>query len=382
MINIPNDLRKNKDKIIGNMDMRECTCLFFGILFAIIFLYYFRIVLGYKRIVILSFIGGIIVLPFIFFGFKKIRGMRVDDYIKVFVNNNLISRPVRINRNNMQDEIIKDKKYELIRIYKLADNKVLIKLREHLINLKVLLLTEYISYKGDTYVVFRINCRDMVKLQEKRNSEEIKIKISEIKEKKNNIHKKGITLEEKQELKKEIKELKYIKKKLMKKKLVDFKLEVDIFEKCGTYDVIELNDIKISELKEKISNDDRNIYELNLFDKSALKKFLNADIENDNIENRNAIDNDRFNNGIDAEHIIDKNNNNNNCIDRIVFVLNDGRADIFIYDTIDLIKNAKDQIVDLLSIDKKLGLYDSIKLCEARDFYNIYRSVNSIEDIL
>ena len=59
MVNIPSDLRKNKETIIGNMDLSECVCLFLGLILALGVLYYIRVVLGYKRIVIAAFIAGI-----------------------------------------------------------------------------------------------------------------------------------------------------------------------------------------------------------------------------------------------------------------------------------------------------------------------------------
>ena len=80
MVSIPSDLRKNKEKIIGNMDLRESACLFLGLALAISILYYIRVVLGYSRILIAAFIAGLFTIPFIVIGFKKINGMKIDDY--------------------------------------------------------------------------------------------------------------------------------------------------------------------------------------------------------------------------------------------------------------------------------------------------------------
>ena len=77
MVNIPSDLRKNKETIMGNMDLRECICLFLGLLLAIGILYYIRVILGYKRIVIAAFVAGIFIIPFLFIGFKRINGLSI-----------------------------------------------------------------------------------------------------------------------------------------------------------------------------------------------------------------------------------------------------------------------------------------------------------------
>lgn len=371
MINIPNDLRKNKDKIIGNMDLRECICVFLGVILAIAFLYYFRIVLQYKRVVILAFFAGLIVIPFLFFGFKRINGMKVDSYIKVFINNNILSRPVRINRYSLADDTVKEKKYELVRYYKLDDKNEMIKLRQFLFDKNILYLTEYVSYKNESYVIFRINCKDMELLQEKRNKESIEIKNNEIKDinkkllksnlvikklqikiKRDKILKKtneedanklNTIINEKKELKSKLNELKSISKTLKSKRIDTFKNEIDIFENYGIHKAQRFDDIKL--LKENIVNDERNIYEVNIFNKQELKEIMG--------------------NG-----------------DRIIFISNDGKANIFIYENDVFVNKIKDHICDLISIDKKQGIYDSIKILEVRNLYNFYRKVNSLEEIL
>ena len=371
MINIPNDLRKNKDKIIGNMDLRECICVFLGVILAIAFLYYFRIILGYKRVVILAFFAGLIVIPFLFFGFKRINGMKVDSYFKVFINNNILSRPVRINRYSPADIAVKEKKYELVRCYKLEDKIELLNLRQFLLDKNILYLAEYVSYKNENYVIFRINCKDMELLQEKRNKEAIELKNSEINDtnkkllksnieikklqikiKKDKILKKtneedtynlNIIVNDNKELKCKLNELKSIRKKLKSKRLGAFKNEIDIFENYGEHKAERIDDIRL--LKENIINDERNIYEVNIFNKTELKEIIDG-------------------------------------TDRIIFISNDGKTDIFIFENGDFINRTKDHICDLITIDKKQGLYDSIEVLEARNLYNLYRKVNLLEEIL
>ncbi|MDO5564598.1 MAG: PrgI family protein [Eubacteriales bacterium] len=321
MINIPNDLRKNKDKIIGNMDLRECICVLLGLIIAIAFLYYFRIVLGFTRVIILAFFAGLIVIPFLFFGFKRIYGMKVDDYFKVFVNNNILSREVRINKYKPVDIVVKDKKYELIRYYKLKDKNEIIKLKEFLQNKGILYLTEYVSYKKEQYAIFRINCKSMELTQEKKIREAVGVKNKE----------------------KELRELKSIRKILKSKKYSTFKNEIDIFEEYGKHSAKRVDDIKL--LKEIISADERNIYELNLYDKTKIKSF-----------------------------VYDK--------DKVVFISNDGKVDIFLYESKNILNEAKESIIDLLEVDKKHKLFESIKNLEARNSYNFYRKVNKIEEIL
>ena len=119
MVNIPSDLRKNKETIIGNMDLSECVCLFLGLILALGVLYYIRVVLGYKRIVIAAFIAGIFLIPFLFIGFKRINGMKIDDYFKVFVNNKIIANETRLPVCRSEEAAVKNKKYELVRYYKL-----------------------------------------------------------------------------------------------------------------------------------------------------------------------------------------------------------------------------------------------------------------------
>ncbi|MBR0039302.1 MAG: PrgI family protein [Lachnospiraceae bacterium] len=378
MINVPSDLRKNKETIIGNMDLRESICLFLGLMLAIGILYYIRVILGYKRIVIAAFIGGIFIIPFLFIGFKKINGMKVDDYFKIFVNNKIIANEKRLPICSSKEEVVKKKKFELIRYYKLYLRKELINLRGYLKG-KGLILTEYIDYNNEMYAIFRLNGKDLILEQIKKNKEEIESKKKEIKAFINDVIKKvkseKITLTKKNKVarKKQYKEIKEHKKEKVKnlykkvnllklelktlknKTFEELKNEVDIFENASNryakrIVVKSVNkkekiilDNSIVNLRKSINEDERNLYQLNLFSKGNFRDFIES------------IDN------------------------KIVFINSDDKVNVYVN------KNVENEsiLVDLTEVDKESGLYTgSIISLEARNFYNHYRSINNLEEIL
>ena len=378
MINVPSDLRKNKETIIGNMDLRESICLFLGLMLAIGILYYIRVILGYKRIVIAAFIGGIFIIPFLFIGFKKINGMKVDDYFKIFVNNKIIANAKRLPICSSKEEVVKKKKFELIRYYKLYLRKELINLRGYLKG-KGLILTEYIDYNNERYAIFRLNGKDLILEQIKKNKEEIESKKKEIKAFINDVIKKvkseKITLTKKNKVarKKQYKEIKEHKKEKVKnlykkvnllklelkalknKTFEELKNEVDIFENVSNryakrIVVKSVNkkekvilDNSIVNLRKSISEDERNLYQLNLFSKGNFRDFIES------------IDN------------------------KIVFINSDDRVDVYVNKKVE----NESILVDLTEVDKENDLYTgSIISLEARNFYNHYRSINNLEEIL
>ena len=379
MVNIPSDLRKNKETIIGNMDLRECVCLFLGLVLALGILYYIRVVLGYKRIVIAAFIAGIFLIPFLFIGFKRINGMKIDDYFKVFVNNKIIANETRLPVCRSEEAPVRNKKYELVRYYKLRLRKEMLYLRDCLKE-KGLILTEYIDYNNERYAIFRLDGKDLVVNQIKRNKELIENKKKEIRDFTNNVVKRikkekiRLTKKNKVARKKQyikIKELRkekfnslYAKVSLLKSELKllksktyeDLKREVDIFE--GTSNIkaervfvkienkkkeeIDTDDF-ISTLRESMAEDERKLYKLHLFNKSSFRNFIEG---------------------------------TNN---KIVFINSTDKVDVYTYkEDIDGVG-----LVDLVELDKKQGLYSSTILSlEARNFYNHYRSINNLEEIL
>ena len=379
MVNIPSDLRKNKETIIGNMDLSECVCLFLGLILALGVLYYIRVVLGYKRIVIAAFIAGIFLIPFLFIGFKRINGMKIDDYFKVFVNNKIIANETRLPVCRSEEAAVKNKKYELVRYYKLRLRKEMLYLRDCLKE-KGLILTEYIDYNNERYAIFRLDGKDLVVNQIKRNKELIENKKKEIRDFTNNVVKRikkekiRLTKKNKVARKKQyikIKELRkekfnslYAKVSLLKSELKllksktyeDLKREVDIFE--GTSNIkaerifvkienkkkkeIDTDDF-ISTLRETMAEDERKLYKLHLFNKSSFRNFIEG---------------------------------TNN---KIIFINSTDKVDVYTYkEDIDGVG-----LVDLVELDKKQGLYSSTILSlEARNFYNHYRSINNLEEIL
>ena len=397
MINVPSDLRKNKETIIGNMDLRESICLFLGLMLAIGILYYIRVILGYKRIVIAAFIGGIFIIPFLFIGFKKINGMKVDDYFKIFVNNKIIANEKRLPICSSKEEVVKKKKFELIRYYKLYLRKELINLRGYLKG-KGLILTEYIDYNNEMYAIFRLNGKDLILEQIKKNKEEIESKKKEIKAFINDVIKKvkseKVTLTKKNKVarKKQHKQIDKLKKerlknlyrkvgklktelKSLKSKTFDIlKDEVDIFEnlsgiKAERILVKEINkknkevdiDSPITSLRKNINEDERQLCQLHLFSKEIFRDFIES------LENK------------------------------IVFINADNKVDVYFYNALARIARPYDEahtnrnvgasstspLVDFIELDKKDGLYNSTILSfEARNFYNHYRSINNLEEIL
>lgn len=379
MVNIPSDLRKNKEIIMGNMDLRECICLFLGLILAIGILYYIRVILGYKRIVIAAFIAGIFIIPFLFIGFKRINGMKIDDYFKVFVNNKIIANSNRLNVCQYAEMQVKNKKYELIRYYKLKLRKEMLYLREYLKE-KGLILTEYIDYNNERYVIFRLDGKDLILNQIKRNKLLIENKKKEIKDFINDvvkrIKKEKIKLTKKNKVSRE---KHYIKIKVLRKEKLnnlykkvrllnselkllksktyeDLKDEVDIFEnlssvRCERILVKERNENKkdldtdslITLLRKALIEDERQLHQLHLFNKSSFRNFIEG---------------------------------TNN---KIVFINSADKVDVYTY------KEDIDGVgfVDLVELDKKQGLYrNTILSLEARNFYNHYRSINDLEEIL
>ena len=381
MISIPSDLRKNKDTIIGNMDLRECICLFLGLLLAIGILYYIRVVLGYKRIVIAAFIAGLFIIPFLFIGFKRINGMKIDDYFKVFINNKIIANSNRVNICPYVETQVKNKKYELIRYYKLKLRKEALSLREVLKEENNLILTEYIDYNDSRYSIFRLDGKELIQNQIKRNKELIENKQKEIKDFIKNvikvIKKEKIVLTKKNRVarKKQYKQIDKLRKerlknlyrkvdklktelKSLKSKTFDIlKDEVDIFEGLSNVkaerilvrknskkkkEIIDRNDV-IMNLRKALSEDERKLYQLHLFNKESFRNFV------ENFDNK------------------------------VVFINSDNKVDVYTY------RESTDDVglVDLIELDKQQGLYASTILShEARNFYNHYRSINDLEEIL
>ena len=381
MVNIPSDLRKNKETIMGNMDLRECICLFLGLLLAIGILYYIRVILGYKRIVIAAFVAGIFIIPFLFIGFKRINGMKIDDYFKVFVNNKIIANENRLPVCHSEEVIVKNKKYELIRYYKLRLRKEMLYLRDCLKD-KGLVLTEYIDYNNERYAIFRLDGKDLILERLKRNKELIENKRKEIRDFSNNVVKRikkekiNLTKKNKVSRKKQctkIKELRkeklnnlYAKVSLLKHELKvlknktfeDIKSEVDIFENMpniyAKQIVVKLvnkkrkeetiSDNNIISLRELISEDERNLYQLHLFNRINFRSFIGS------------IDN------------------------KIVFINANNKVDVYFYF---VGASSTSPLVDLIELDKKQGLYGSTILSlEARNFYSHYRSINDLGEIL
>ena len=380
MVNIPSDLRKNKETIMGNMDLRECICLFLGLLLAIGILYYIRVILGYKRIVIAAFVAGIFIIPFLFIGFKRINGMKIDDYFKVFVNNKIIANETRLPVCRSEEAVVKNKKYELVRYYKLRLWKEMLYLRNCLKD-KGLVLTEYIDYNNERYAIFRLDGKDLILERLKRNKELIENKRKEIRDFSNNVVKRikkekiNLTKKNKVSRKKQctkIKELRkeklnnlYAKVSLLKHELKvlknktfeDIKSEVDIFENMpniyAKQIVVKLvnkkrkeetiSDNNIISLRELISEDERNLYQLHLFNTRNFRAFI------DNLDNK------------------------------IIFINSADKVDVYTYKE----GTYNVGLVDLIELDKKNGLYtNTILSLEARDFYNHYRSINNLEEML
>ena len=388
MVDIPSDLRKNKETIIGNMDLREFICLILGLMFAIFVLYYIRAVLGYKKIIIASFIAGIFVMPFLIFGFKKINGMKIDDYFKIFVNNKILASSKRIDINRSLEIKISNKKYEIVRVYRLFKNDEIFNLRKNLIDKKILILTEYIDYRDIHIVIFRIDGKNMILDNIKRNKKDILDKKIEIKNFINNEIKKlkkekCKSLERKEknefknnkknELKKLNDKLKILKshiKYLQNKTFDDIKNEIDIFENLENikperifinYKDKKKNDKSHNEiyyLKEEINSDERKVYELHLFNKSNFKKFIK---------------------GIN---------------DKIIFINANDYVDVFFYEIVNINKNIGEEnidnysnnnepLVDTIELDKNdILCKNTLSNFEARNYYNNYRKINNLMEII
>ena len=387
MVNIPSDLRKNKETIMGNMDLRECICLFIGLLLAIGILYYIRVVLGYKRIVIAAFIAGLFIIPFLFMGFKRINGMKIDDYFKVFVNNKIIANSNRLNVCQYAEMQVKNKKYELIRYYKLKLRKEILSLRDKLKNENNLILTEYIDYNNESYVIFRLDGKGLILEQIKKHKELINNKKIEIKEFIKNVikvlkkEKIKLTKKNKKSIRVQYKHLKEIKKEkiktaykkvdklknelksLMSKTFDELKDEVDIFEnmsgiKAERIFVKITNEKKKNETadsadfvlnyRKRLNEDGRNMYQLHLFNMLNFRGFI-------------------------------KNINN-----KFVFININNEVDVYTFnDDVNKDNDGTDGIVDLIEVDKKQGIFEgTILSLEARNFYNHYRNINDLEEIL
>ena len=370
MINIPSDLRKNKDKIIGEFDLRECICLFLELLLGIFILYYIRVVLGYKRIIIAAFIAGVFVIPFLFIGFKKINGMKVDDYFKVFINNKIIANSNRINICHYEERKVKSQKNEMIRYYRLNDANELLTLRQYLIDKNILILSEYIDYKNDKLAIFRLDATDLITEQIRRNKVAIEEKIKEIKEFINNEIKPVKAIKKpdtedkiefktnkKQKLKKlseTLNKLKSEKKYLQCKSFYDLKEEVDIFEDIKNTKAErilvnnqvkkkknEISDCYIANLRNILTEDERIINQLHLYNKDTLRSIVKS------------ID------------------------DKIVFINNENKVDVYYFGDINI------DLVETNKLDKKSEIYNgTILRLEARNIYNHYRKINNLEEII
>ena len=368
MVNIPSDLRKNKDTIIGNMDLRECVCLFLGLIIALSILYYIRVVLGYKRIVVAAFIGGIFVIPFLILGFKKINGMKMDDYFKVFVSNKILSCTKRINVGQYTYEKVSKNKYEMIRYYRLVDKYELINLRKYLNDKNNLILTEYIDYKNIAIVIFRLDAKDMILDEIKRNKKAINDKKIEIKEFMNNAIKaakkekcKSLDKQEKiefknnkkiklKELNDKLKILKSEMKYLKSKTFSDLKNEVNIFENIEELKAerifinvkSENSNSNIDNLIKEFKEDERKVSELHLFNKAYFKDYMNS------------------------------------TQDKIVFINKEDFVDVYVFDN-----NNNMELVDLIEVDKKENFYKgTILSLEVRNYYNNYRKINDLMEII
>lgn len=371
MISIPSDLRKNKDTIVGNMDLRECICLFLGLLLALGILYYIRVVLGYKRIVIAAFIAGIFIIPFLFIGFKKIHGMRIDDYFKVFVNNKIIANSCRLNICECTELDIKDKKYELLRYYRIMDKEEIIDLRQYLLDKKILILTELVNYNNDKIAIFRLDGKDLILEQIQRNKASILNLKSKIREFINNELKpaKHLRKQDKEdivefknskkskilEIENRIKSLKREMKYLQAKTFNELKNEVNIFESIGyvkaermTVNIQNGNSEPsdngyISNLRKAFSEDSRTLIQLHLFNKNVL-------------------------NGIFKK-----------LDDTIVFINNEGEVDIYTFGA-----NFNDDVIldfDVINNNEKMYATTILSL-EARNEYKHYRKIKDIEEVL
>lgn len=345
MINIPSDLRKNKETIIGNMDLRESICLFIGLIFGIIVLYYIRVILGYKRIIIAAFISCLFVIPFLFIGFKRINGMKIDDYFKVFVNNKIIANSNRLPICINNELIVNKNKYEIIRYYKLNNKEDILILRKYLISKNIgLILTEYIDYDNCQYAVFRINGKELILDKIKRNKEDILRIKEEIKTNKN--------IEYIKELKQKLLELK-------NKKFNDIKNELDIFNGLDNIkidridrknvitnkknaEILDTDIINIINIK--LKNEEREFCELNLFCIDYFRDFIN-------------------------------------CINnKLIFINLEDKVDVYFYDN----KQNKqaENIVDINIIDKKSCMYLNTINLDAKNYYNHYRQINDLREIL
>ena len=416
MISIPSDLRKNKDTIIGNMDLRECICLFLGLLLALGILYYIRVVLGYKRIVIAAFIAGLFIIPFLFIGFKRINGMKIDDYFKVFINNKIIANSNRVNICPYVEAQVRNSKYELIRYYKLKLRKEALMLRETLKEKNNLILTEYIDYNDSRYAIFRLDGKELILNQIKRNKELIEDKkkeirdfiknvVKRIKKEKIKLTKKNRAARKRQykqidKLRKErlkslyrkVDKLKVELKTLKSKTFEILKDEVDIFESLSNVKaerilVKESNkkqkevdiDNLITSLRNNLNEDERQLCQIHLFNKASFRDFIESlDNKIVFINANNEVDVYFYDAGARIARPYD--------VARIARPY-DGDYIARPYDEAHTNRNvgasSTSPLVDIIKLDKQQGLYrSSILSLEARNFYNHYRSINNLEEIL
>ena len=306
--------------------------------------------------------------------------MKIDDYFKVFVNNKIIANETRLPVCRSEEAVVKNKKYELVRYYKLRLRKEMLYLRDCLKD-KGLVLTEYIDYNNERYAIFRLDGKDLILERLKRNKELIENKkkeirdftnnvVKRIKKEKINLTKKNKVSREKQcikikELRKEkfnnlfakVSSLKSELKLLKSKTYEDLKSEVDIFEGISNIKAerifVKIENKKKKEidtddfiytLRETMAEDERNLYQLHLFNRINFRSFIES------------IDN------------------------KIVFINADNKVDVYFYF---VGASSTSPLVDLIELDKKNGLYtNTILSLEARDFYNHYRSINDLEEIL
>lgn len=107
-INVPPNIRNNKQAVVGKFDLRDIAyiCVAGGFFF-----------LGFNFCKTLEFtnmisllVGLILAAPIILVGFKKWNGLKFEDYIFVFKSNKLNSSNIRINNSDNLFEIIENTK--------------------------------------------------------------------------------------------------------------------------------------------------------------------------------------------------------------------------------------------------------------------------------
>ena len=158
--------------------------------------------------------------------------------------------------------------------------------------------------------------------------------------------------------------MKFEKKYLQSKKFSDLKNEVNIFEGIEHIKAEriwakvqnknkkeETKDDYISSLKKMLSEDERTINQLHLFNKESFRSIVE------------------------------------NMDDKIVFINAENKVDVLYYDVgsnedVGAVSTAS-PLVDYIELDRKSSLYEgSILSLKAINLYKHYRSINSLEEIL